>query len=331
MRKVEIESWALRMLQNVTTKGPTEDHFVELKGGWLPAQKLARRLAGHANSAPNDFILWLIGVDEKTGVVCGSKYEELSDWWNQMEAEFADRITPQIFPLNIVWNGIPLVAIAFKTDRVPYVVRNPEFGKLTGQTMAWEVPMRAGTALRTATRNDLITLLYPRLSLPRYELRAAELTLQDPAKNWENEHWQNCVLNLDLYVSPQGKGKLYVPRDRCEISVEVAECIEKSSFEEIKFGTYGGSVVEAGGHAIAITDVGGFTITAKLRIQADIKSCASEARIEVKLRPIGFDQGIEFIASLWAVNPDDPLNIAHAWVLNEFRVGLAKKKRIIFA
>jgi len=48
---------------------PNEDFLVELKRDWIEKGKAARRIAGHANAARGENILWLIGVDEKQGVI----------------------------------------------------------------------------------------------------------------------------------------------------------------------------------------------------------------------------------------------------------------------
>ena len=42
-----------------------EDARVELKADWIDESKMARRLAGHANAANGEHVLWLFGVDEK--------------------------------------------------------------------------------------------------------------------------------------------------------------------------------------------------------------------------------------------------------------------------
>jgi len=87
MRAHEIENWVLRIIEQVESGQPNEDYRVELKAKWLDAKKAARRIAGHANAAHGEPILWLIGVDEEEGVV-GANNEELANWSAQVRAEF---------------------------------------------------------------------------------------------------------------------------------------------------------------------------------------------------------------------------------------------------
>jgi hypothetical protein len=69
MKATEIDAWALRVIDQVVSGKPNEDSRVELKADWpIDYSKAARRIAGHANAARGDPILWLIGVDQATGV-----------------------------------------------------------------------------------------------------------------------------------------------------------------------------------------------------------------------------------------------------------------------
>src|SRR5262245_65218685 len=87
MRARDIEMWALSVIERVELKQPPEDSRVELKTEWIPPSKAARRIAGHANAARGEPILWLIGIDEKQGVQ-GGAFQELADWWKKVAFEF---------------------------------------------------------------------------------------------------------------------------------------------------------------------------------------------------------------------------------------------------
>lgn len=84
MRNSEIERWSLDVIRRVEGQQPVEDSRVELKRAW-PSDypKTARRIAGHANAARGEPILWLIGVDETAGVL-GADYAEFSGWFSQV-------------------------------------------------------------------------------------------------------------------------------------------------------------------------------------------------------------------------------------------------------
>lgn len=65
MRQIEIEAWVLRVIEQVKRGQSNEDSRVELKARWIEPEKAARQIAGHANAARGDKILWIIGLDEK--------------------------------------------------------------------------------------------------------------------------------------------------------------------------------------------------------------------------------------------------------------------------
>jgi hypothetical protein len=92
MNKTQIEAWALSIIDRVRADQPIEDSRVELKSEWIEAVKAARRIAGHANAARGEPILWLIGVDEEKGVV-GAKQEELANWYSAVQNQF-DELAP---------------------------------------------------------------------------------------------------------------------------------------------------------------------------------------------------------------------------------------------
>ena len=46
----------------------------------------ARKIAGHANAARGEPILWIIGLDEDDHQVTGASDVELADWWAQATA-----------------------------------------------------------------------------------------------------------------------------------------------------------------------------------------------------------------------------------------------------
>lgn len=63
-RPFDIEAWAVRTIERVEVGQRVEDTRVELKSGSQDPKRMAREIAGHANVARGDPILWLIGVGE---------------------------------------------------------------------------------------------------------------------------------------------------------------------------------------------------------------------------------------------------------------------------
>ena len=207
MRPVEIENWALRIIEMVEKGQPNEDARVELKADWIDPRKAARRLAGHANASRGDAILWLIGVDQENGVK-GAIHSELSNWYLQVVAEF-DGVAPTMTDVNVPHNGVTVAALYFETDRAPYVVKNPQYGAANGSSIALEVPWRDGTRVRTAKREDLIRLLVPVLSTPDVEILSGELTVTKT----DDYHWH---LAMGLYIIPHNMALHVIPRHKCE-------------------------------------------------------------------------------------------------------------------
>jgi hypothetical protein len=227
MRPIQIESWALDIIDRVNSKNPVEDFHVELKSEWIDPQKAARRIAGHANAARGEPILWLIGVDEDNGVK-GANHEELASWFPSVQAEF-DGVVPSMIDLTIPTNGTTIVALYFETDRAPYVIKNPLFGKENGGSISHEIPWREGTRIRSARRSDLIKMLIPIMYLPEIDILNGELSLSI----YQQGNW-NWNLVIETYITPQIGYPCVFPFHQCEASFEIVNLIEKTSFHDIK-------------------------------------------------------------------------------------------------
>src|SRR5947199_9982722 len=126
MRKHEIESWALTVIERVRSGAANEDSRVELKREWILPDKAARRLAAHANSALGEPILWLIGIDQKSGELVHSQ-NDLAGWWPSVKSYF-DGIAPDVIDVAVSVNGKTIMALYFDTERRPFVVKSiPNF------------------------------------------------------------------------------------------------------------------------------------------------------------------------------------------------------------
>lgn len=293
MRSVEIENWALTVIEQVKRHQPIEDSRVEIKADWIDVAKAARRIAGHANAARGEPVLWLIGVDEDSGVA-GATRNEIAEWWKQVASQF-DGEAPSLVDVNIPVDNTTVVALLFETDRAPYVVKNP-----SGGTISFEVPWREGTALRTATRSDLIRLLVPIMHLPKVEVLGGELNC------FQEESYLYCKLvALRLYVEPAiGEGIVF-PYHRCEALFEISNLVPRTPFTDLRIfpparqpgllGYFAGpnSVsVDNTDHEVIVRGPGRVDVTGerKLRSQETRQLTVaafkgSSVRIEVKLVP----------------------------------------------
>ena len=226
MRSSQIEKWALDIIDRVVEGRPHEDSRVELKAEWIDPIKAARRLAGHANAARGEPILWLIGVDEIRGVI-GAMHEELSTWLDVVNTQF-DGI-----PLSPVDLVIPhelgvVVALYLETDRAPYVVSIPLFGKIKGLAASHEVPWREGSKVRAARRADLLRILVPQLSLPELEVLSAELTLSESSRDYR---W---YLTIAMFVIPPLGESVAFPYHRCDVKLSVPPQLEFAQMSNIR-------------------------------------------------------------------------------------------------
>ena len=93
MKPLEVKKWAQAIILRVQSHQPAEDSHVECKASWPDVNNIARQLAGHANAAKGEPVLWLIGVDEKGGTIPGAEHKELNNWYPQLVKEF-DGVAP---------------------------------------------------------------------------------------------------------------------------------------------------------------------------------------------------------------------------------------------
>jgi hypothetical protein len=211
VKNSEIEAWTLRVIEQVKRRQPCEDARVELKAAWPDDHhRAARRIAGHANASGGEHILWIIGVDEKKGVV-GVAHNELANWSQKIQAHF-DGLVPGMTDVNVPVGDATVVALLFNTERRPFVMRVQ--GGSTGQVTR-EVPWREATSVRSANRDELIPMLDRLQRLPKWEPINGTLEVEpnpQPLMKGNNNHW---LIRLKLYVVPEGPSRITIPFHRC--------------------------------------------------------------------------------------------------------------------
>jgi hypothetical protein len=212
MRSAQIEAWVLSIIERVENRQPIEDFRVELKAQWPIAKDAARQIAGHANAARSEQILWLIGVDEKGAKVPGVVPNDLASWYPAIQSEF-DGLAPAVRDLNVPYKGMTVVALLFDTDRAPFVVKNPAGGRVSH-----EVPWRENTSVRSARRSDLLRLLVPMQKLPELEILSANLRVMkdDQTPPQELASW---VLTVTYYGVISDDSRVVIPTHNCECEV----------------------------------------------------------------------------------------------------------------
>jgi hypothetical protein len=228
MTHSEIEMWALRVIEQVKMGQPDEDARVELKAKWPESTyKAARQIAAHANPAGGEPVLWIIGVDQTTGVV-GAEHNELASWYSQVKSHF-DEVAPDCTDVNIGIDGMTVVALLFNTERRLFVVKTQGGGPVT-----YEVPWRGTTSTRSAKRSELMGMLSTVRRLPKWEAISGELEVerieQPPLPMEYNHQWQ---IRMKLYVTPEDSSRVCIPFHRCEGTLEFTDFGTKTGLRNI--------------------------------------------------------------------------------------------------
>ena len=300
MNPRQIENWALEIISRVEAGQPIEDSTVELKSTWLePDERVARRIAGHANAARGENILWLIGVDEKKGVVGVNNNTDLASWYPAVQKYF-NEVSPRLTHLNIRRDEAAVVALLFETDRAPYIVKNPAYGKTKGDLAEFEIPWREGTGIRTARRSDVILLLSPIESLPDIKIHSQKLSATIGGCDRLGNYIPDALnLHLELYIVPKNGTNLIIPFHRCRAWYTIPDVVFQAPFHVIRMFPGGGSIytdsdkvpstlnLKYTTNEILIEKAG----MVKFRTSAQRPSISSEFKkdvyIEIHLSPVG--------------------------------------------
>ena len=290
MRKHEIESWGLAVFDRVRSGAGNEDSRVELKREWITPEKAARRLAAHANSALGEPILWLIGLDQKSGELVQSS-NDLAAWWPSVQSYF-DGISPDMIDVTLNVGGKTITALCFDTERRPFVVKSrPDF---------LEVPWRDGTRTRSATRAELIRLLAPIVELPNFEILGAKL-LAKPVQSHPNSIWQ-VDLTLTIYVFPKKDGRLVFPFHRTTCTVQIDSNV--IVFSQIKldvlipptvparFGATS-ATTQSSTSELIVTGPGSFLLRGRFATE-ELPPLPDKAVVKVTIAPAGSDTAAVF-------------------------------------
>jgi hypothetical protein len=313
MRPVEIESWALRILDRQRAGGRLEDSRVEAKAEWpADANKAARQLGGHCNALRGDDALWIIGLDEQRGVQA-IQPEDFATWWPRVSAEFHGEV-PAPTEIILDYYGSPVVALHFTTDRAPYLVRVEGGGRVER-----EVPWREGTAVRTATRADLLRLLVPMQRLPQVEVMGATSELFP-----RDEGAFHLYVRANLYLTVPIGSALVFPEHRCELTIRVADwgfttemelTLGTSSHNDAGFGRLGGAssppsfrFVNSADDQLLVEGPGFATVYAR----ADLPSSAfhlagsHDMRVRATLRAVDLERSVVVDITMPGYEPAAP-------------------------
>lgn len=231
MKKQEIEFKVLNIIDRLEKGQPIEDNEIELKSEWPRDHfKAARRIAAHANSARGETIIWIIGIDEKKGVV-GANFEELSNWYAKVRSRFDQMLAPNLVSLAIPYNGKTVVALVFETDRSPFVIRIPNSSP---GPVTHEVPWREANSTRSARRSDLIKLLYPINKRPSLEILDGKIELQKSISNIGQNGSYQWNLSMKVYFVTYSNETVVFPFHRCKILFRAQGQPDEKKFSNIR-------------------------------------------------------------------------------------------------
>jgi hypothetical protein len=143
--------------------------------------------------------------------------------------------------------GQHVVAVAFASDRAPYLVKTGNANR------SLEVPMREGTGTRTARRDELLRLLIPTVTVPPVVVLNAELYIEHhpavPARRRSDgvqvggqDEYVHVNGTLRLYVEHNGKDLVTLPAHGMRGQLEVVGTVFAMKVSQARELTnYGGS------------------------------------------------------------------------------------------
>jgi hypothetical protein len=221
LTRSELLARCLPILEAVTDGKPVEDSFVELKAELPKKAEGARGLAGSANAAGGEPVIWLVGVDEKSHKIVGAAKEELSEWFPRLKRCFDGPAPTLSMVENIPIGGQIVVAMVFETGETPYVVS-------MGSDLR-DIPWREGTRTRSAYRQEVLRTLDEPTLLPVVEVTSAAVR---PDLNSTGQVSQ-IVLYAYIYIKPRSDRTLVFPRHDCNAYLEVPGSLPKMPFDRI--------------------------------------------------------------------------------------------------
>jgi hypothetical protein len=289
----QIEQWALMLLNDVEAGRTVEDARVELKARLPQPVKAARQLAGHANAAHGQEILWIVGVDEKGGIM-PLLDDDLATWFSQVKSYF-DGEAPNMTDVRVTCGGGNVLALLFETTRVPFVVKRDPASDAAADAAHREVPWRSGTAVRSARRHELLGILMPLEVLPHVEVLTAELM---HIHETPNDYWY-WYMAVKLYVVPRTHHRTVIPIHKCDAVAWIDRELDGERLGNLYFAADGPATGEKPSSSffsttseIVFDRPGAVTVTSRTSRKRVRERGPSTARIRIGMAPVKSDSRV---------------------------------------
>jgi hypothetical protein len=228
-----IEGRIIDIVRRVVGGEHVEDDYVECKAAWPTEHKrIARRIAGLANSARGAHVLLIIGLDEDGHTVTELDETDLASWWDQVCRHFADGITPDLTSVRVPTEFGAVMGLAFATDRSPYLVTTDGIGGVSR-----EVPWRSGTGIRTAKRHELLSLLIPASATPEIEFIDPVLYTLGTGPTAEDDS-SEASLEFTCEVFFEATDRVMLPRHHWSLEAQAPELDDEPVFLGMHFSPY---------------------------------------------------------------------------------------------
>lgn len=227
MTSLEIESWTIRVVTRLIAGQSKEDSLVEFKTKLPEPKRAARWIAGHANAARAESILWVLGVDENECKLSPLPPSELSAWWPQVKSIF-DEVFPGLQHQFVDVCGGTVHALVFDCTRLPFVVKNQKTQEnQEDRGIDREVPWRDGTSTRSAHRSNLIEILAPVVMLPRLDVLLGNFRTETIS----NTSYRTTI-SVMLYIVPRVHQHVVFPHHSMSVTYE--QDGHSYKFQEVK-------------------------------------------------------------------------------------------------
>lgn len=306
MQQVEVR--VLDVCEAVADGRQVEDDLVELKAQWPePGRKVARQIAGHANTAGGSTILWVIGADERGRSLTSPRGVEPADWWAQTAKSFAGLAPTLLHTLVVPVRGERVVALVFETDRAPYLVTTDGQGGVDR-----EVPWRSANQTRSAHREELLRMVVEQALVPQAEVLEGTLTLTKLAPNADRTGPDGSpivspftlYLRAGLFVS--ATGPCHLPEHRQKVTLQGREtgavpmhglqlygprgAAVRTSQSGIAYGDLLDSLVVAGRSGLQVNSSGQLTMSATAHPDKETADALLRERTVEVIMALGVDR-----------------------------------------